>query len=643
MKHEFRWSSELCTHLIVLLVVALTFAAYWVGLAGPFLLDDFNNLAPIKAWLEDKRTWAFVVFGNESGIGGRPLAMTSFLLDARLWGWDSWHFKLTNLLLHIACGVALWRLLRRLLARDPALGGYATWLAIFLAGLWLVLPVHASSVLYVVQRMAILSTLFILLALWTYIAARERIERADPKGTLLLILCVPALTAIAFSSKENGALVPLLAAVIEFCWFRPSSRERRKGIVKFFFGVFFVAPLLLALVYTALRPEWILGGYTLRDFTLLERMLTQPRILWDYVGSILIPYAPRLGIFHDNFTKSTSLISPWTTAIAIAAWLLVIAGAWRVRIRYPTILGGVLWYLAGHALESSVFALELYFEHRNYFPSVGILLALAGLGALIHERLGAPTPIFQKALVALAITFPCLLLGATHGRARVWSSLDTFYTQELRYNPESPRLRSFLAGEAIRAGDTMLALQHIRVAEAHQSARENMTAAIWRLIAYCPSDDAPPQALYDQAAERASGAITSYGMTAWEELATRMERGDCAHVNRKRIIEVGERWLENNPLPSTAHQTWRTRYYLARLLASADRLAAAADMGEKAWIDSGYSTGIGVFLFQVNASLVREAQCRVVLERLEHDSSGDLQLQEAIRLFSQALENGISR
>ncbi len=616
-----------------LVVVTL---AYWIGLSGPFLLDDFGNLRDIGDWVAGERTWLSAVLNNRSGMGGRPLSMLSFSADAALWGMDAWHFKLTNLLLHLACGIALWALARRLCARDPDLRAHAAWTAAALAALWLALPIQVSSVLYVVQRMAILAALFMFCALWLYVVAREQLEQGSRRGMFNLWLGVPTLTGLAFLAKENGALVPLMALVLEIAYFRPSPAQRRPRAVWWFFLLLVALPAVLFLIHIAIRPGWLLDGYRLRDFTLMERLLSQPRILWDYVGSIFLPYGPRLGLFHDNYPKSTGLLSPWTTLVACLAWLVTMALAWRHRIRHPGLLAGAGLFLAAHAMESSVFALELYFEHRNYFASAGLLLMAATLASWGLWRI-RPTPIFRTTLLALAGMLLIVMLTVTHGRARVWASTETLYGQELIHNPDSPRLRSFVAGAAIQSGDVDAALAHIAAAERHQDPRQAMTSTLWKFTAYCKSPTPPPAHLYAEADARAHGVIQTYAMTAWEILAREIELGRCPTVDLHRLVPIVDRWTNQSPLPRTTQSVWRTRYYLARMHAMQSDLAAAADLGEAAWMDSGYNPGIGVFVFQVNASLGRDEKCREILGRLKQSEGGDLKLNRAIRTFEAAL------
>ena len=144
----------------------LVLALYLPGLGGGFVLDDMANLATLEGYLQGQLRWQAVVFGNESGLLGRPLAMASFVLNAIPAGIAPMPFKLVNLLLHLGCAVLVALLTRAVLASLHVSRERARALSLATSLLWAVLPVHVSTVLYVVQRMALLSSLFSLLALW---------------------------------------------------------------------------------------------------------------------------------------------------------------------------------------------------------------------------------------------------------------------------------------------------------------------------------------------------------------------------------------------------------------------------------------------------------------------------------------------
>jgi hypothetical protein len=625
-----------------LLVCCITALLYWPGLHGPFLLDDIPNLEPLKRWMDGELDWYGVVFDNRSGPLGRPLSMATFLLNAMLAGhMDSFAFKPTNLLVHLLCGLVIWQLLRQLLKRDGNTFENAEWLALLVATLWLWLPLQVSTVLYVIQRMAQLAALFMLLALWVYAIGRRRIVEGRRSGWVFIWLGVPLLTLLAALSKENGILALQLALVLELTLYAPASGEKRPRTITLFFAITVVLPAMLALAWLAWNPGYILNGYSLRDFTLKERLLTEPRILWSYVQTLLFPIGRDMGIYHDNYPVSTGLFHPWTTLPAMLAWFAVAVAGWRLRKRAPLFSAGIGFFLVGHAIESGIIALELYFEHRNYLPSVGLLMAIAGgLSALLRNR-PTSTAAFRHTGIVLLGLFPVLYAAGTWAHVSGWSSDRLFYAMQESYNPESPRLESNLAARAMTAGDLKDALRHISIGERYSPSTERITATIWRFLAYCATKSTPPASLYAEFESNAHGAISNFAMLGWEQLAGRIEHG-CPELDLARLAQYGQVWLAQDPETPRLQNQWRTRYNLARIQAASGDLVTAEATDHQAWKDSAYNNGVGVLLFQLNASLGRPEVCRKILMRLEKAAhGGDYRLNKAVMAFRAALDAGV--
>src|SRR5690606_7746314 len=124
---------------VICLVVGI---AYIPGLRGPVLLDDVPNLGPIVQWAQGESVQNPLLMERKSGPLGRPVALLSFMVNALTTGADIWPMKLTNVLLHLATGVALFGLLQLLLKRVPGLSRHARMLAFGVSALWLAMPQH---------------------------------------------------------------------------------------------------------------------------------------------------------------------------------------------------------------------------------------------------------------------------------------------------------------------------------------------------------------------------------------------------------------------------------------------------------------------------------------------------------------------
>jgi protein O-mannosyl-transferase len=201
----------------LLLAMAITVVVYWVGLSGPFVLDDQYNLEILQRWKEGEATLHAVLFDGRSGMFGRPFAFATLALGAGLGGYAPFVFKLGNLIVHLLIGGVVFALIRRIALRDPHMAGRAGTIAVLVATLWLLHPLNVGTVLYAIQRMAQLSVLCMLAGMWLYLAMRNRITtRSDDRSAVAtLFIGIPLLLVTGFLSKENALLLPALCLVLE--------------------------------------------------------------------------------------------------------------------------------------------------------------------------------------------------------------------------------------------------------------------------------------------------------------------------------------------------------------------------------------------------------------------------------------------
>lgn len=368
---------------------------YWPGLHGSFFFDDGPSIllaegVRLEALSLESLHQAWMSGG--AGPSGRPVAQLSFALNHYFSGFDPFVFKATNLSIHFACGLLVFALARRLLGAAAPMVKQHKLLIVSgaVTALWLLHPIQLLPVLHVVQRMTSLSAFFLLAALLLHIRGRET---ADRIGTAWLLVAWGFFWPLSFLSKEIGALFPLFAIAWELTVRRASSGglDRFARSLTALTGLFLMAVLAYAI---SPRAQWLWSGYQLRPFSLIERLLTEGRVLWFYLHLIVVPDMETLGLYHDDFLVSSDLLSPWTTLPSLLGLVALILFAWRARIRAPLVALGIAWFLVGHALESTVLPLELVHEHRNYLPLLGILL-VAGWGLMralesegVHKTLG---------------------------------------------------------------------------------------------------------------------------------------------------------------------------------------------------------------------------------------------------------------
>jgi tetratricopeptide (TPR) repeat protein len=162
--------------------------------------------------------------------------------------------------------------------------------------------------------------------------------------------------------------------------------------------------------------------------------MTEARVLWFYIRLIVLPTNAQMGLFHDDIATSRGLLEPISTLLSIAGLAALLGLSFLTRKKAPLVTFAVLFFLTGHLLESSVFALEIAYEHRNYLPMYGLLLVLF-FYMLYPLRFQENLQIRQVA----AVIFIGLFAFSTFVRAGKWSNPFDFAESELAHHPNSPR------------------------------------------------------------------------------------------------------------------------------------------------------------------------------------------------------------
>lgn len=474
------------------------------GLFGGFLFDDYPNIVSNKALQISAHSlyqWYIAAFSSDAGLFKRPISMFSFAANYWLFGLNPIAFKVTNLLIHLLNGWLVFSLSRRLLGPQSLLGPKASTsnpdrAALLVAALWMLNPLSVSSVLYIVQRMTILSASFVLVGLVCYAEGRLRMLRGA-RGFGMASIGLIAFGALATLCKENGVLIFPLALAIEWVCFRFAASSARSSLsLKGFFLLTVGLPALVCGVFLITYPEWLIHRYHYRDFTLAQRLLTEPRILWHYILWIFVPNPTWMGMYHDDIPLSTGFVTPASTALAIAAWLLLIVLAIYKRRTVPALSFAVAWFLSGHIMESSVIALELTFEHRNYLPMVGLMIGTVSAARDFSAVTSSPRLLSTVSVVALAA---CTLLTAF--RAHTWNDPLNLAIAFAKHHPRSAQSQ-YDAGRAIvfrAAGAGHVNEGRVEARPYFQRAMDlnstNVHSAVALVLTYANGDPVPQSAL----------------------------------------------------------------------------------------------------------------------------------------------------
>lgn len=444
----------------VAIACGLATLIYSPGVGGGWLFDDFPNIVD-NARIQPKH-WGIAdllsaALSSPSSEFKRPLASISFAINTLISGLDPRPMKVTNTAIHLLNGIAAFLVIRlafagarRNVERRDGLHAAAV------VAMWLVLPINLTAVLYVVQRMESLANLFVLLALWGYFAGRRRmIRHGRGLGTAMTSLLVGS--AIGLLAKETAILTPLYAAVAEVILFRGLTRDRKfDWRIAALFLLILVIPGVLGLA----RLAPILADpdtWATRPFTMSTRLLSELRVVVDYILWSLIPGPSSLSFYHDDFAPSTGWLTPWTTLGSAIVLISMLGIAWHQRNSRPLVSLGIGWFFSCHLLTATVIPLELIYEHRNYFASLGLLLAIVSAArGCAHPDQPTTTSAVRPAevIMAIAIVYWSALTAYTATR---WGNPLSLAEELALRNPRSPRAQYELGRTYVIASRYQLA------------------------------------------------------------------------------------------------------------------------------------------------------------------------------------------
>ncbi len=487
-------------YIITAAVVLMIFSAYSNTFTSPPFLDDFHSFINEKALYLDSVSVSSILSLSHSEFGwARFLPMVTLALNHSLGHSELIYFHAVNILVHLLAFFAVFWFVRQILAAGKSQGAEAPiykmeiFFPLCVAAIWALSPVQTSAVTYLVQRMASMQALFFTLGTTCFIKARLLSGKKRRSSIIFYFLC--ALAAIcSFLSKENSAALPVALALADIwffdsAWLKKSWAVCRKTGWKIRIAVVAVLLSLSFYAFAVLLPK-VLSGYSFRAFNVVERLLTEGRVVVWYMSLLLWPAPARLSMEHD-FQISTSLICPLTTIPALLLIGALIFLAIRLRRRFPVVTFGIAWFFLNLVIESTIIPLELVFEHRLYLPSMGLYLSAAAFLVILTRQAAKrlPEAEFAKAACSALLIGAACLSSLTFIRNGVWEDTITIHYDAVIKAPGNPRPSADYANTLYEAGQYEEAIKYAEQAiklgrkwrEAGFLAENALTAALIKL------------------------------------------------------------------------------------------------------------------------------------------------------------------
>jgi tetratricopeptide (TPR) repeat protein len=395
--------------IIILSTYSNTFDASWHFDDIPNILENKTLHLTALSWSNIKET--FFSMPETPKDLYRPAACLSFALNYYFGKSKVFGYHLVNISIHLIASFFLYLFIYQTLNLPLLRTQYSSnsfFIALLATTLWAVNPIQTQAITYIVQRMASMAGMFYIISMYLYLKGRT--SGQTPKKIIFFLLC--AISAIiALGSKENAIMIPFSLLLYDFLLIQGASRENMKKNLK----IFLVAAILvlgIGILYFVFSDAQLFSFFSLynkRVFTLWERLLTQPRVIVFYISLILYPMSTRLSINHD-IEISTSLFDPPTAILSIILISGILAAVFLSAKRRPFIAFSILFFFLNHIVESSIFPLELVYEHRNYIPSMLFFVPIAmGLAKAIsyfsYKR-------SMQAIIAFSITL--VIIGEGH-------------------------------------------------------------------------------------------------------------------------------------------------------------------------------------------------------------------------------------
>lgn len=614
----------------VLAAILLTFALYHPGLSGPWLVDDELNLGSFSLYPAGLAPYADLIFGNSSGPLGRPVSMATFAVNHMLDRFDTPSLKMVNLLIHQSCGILLFWLVWRLNKTRPIVTQvHPALLPAVVSVWWLLLPLHVSTVLYAVQRMTLLASFFSLACCLTYVYGRAAWSLHRWQSLALLTISLVVFFPLAVLSKESATFILPWLILIELFFFARAPAWQigaRKALTLLCFLT--VTLMILAVIGPSLDR-----GYLDREFTLHERLLTQGRVIWTYITTIFLPSGPSMGLFHDDFTISRSLLSPISTLPALATLVGIVGlSIYLSATRWWPIAFGCLFYLSGHLVESTIVPLELYFEHRNYLPSAGLLLAVAA--ALL---IGWPHR--KPVLLALLMVYLALLAAATWQRSHIWGDKHLLLQTSAQTHPHSLRAWTDYTESLLEHRQPRLALEAALTAANNNPANAGIHY-LHMISVYCRIQQPVPAELINRAADALSAttnmasSMTTPLSIGLDVVLTNHQNGNCQKSDFRAMApafaKLDSRLVER--YQNDIGRLWFLRLTIAEWLLSLKNTGDALKLLINIWSSGNHDEMpmVGLRLVELSAQAGQLDQARETLSELllvTHDAPPHIRTQ----------------
>jgi tetratricopeptide (TPR) repeat protein len=428
----------------IAVVIVAVFAAFAPAIRAPFAFDDVGSIPgnptiehvfPLSTSLNPPPRLA---------VSGRPAVNLTLAIDRALsasLGFDhpgadspTLVYRVTNVLLHVLCGLLLFGVVRRTMSL-ATLGAWANasaeTVALVSSALWLVHPIQSEAVDYVIQRTELLVSACYLATLYASIRAWD--SPTSRRQTAWMIGGVTA-CAVGMASKEVMVTAPFVVAMYDRVFrvssWRELANDRARGC--FYGGLVATLGLLAVLIAGGGRADSVGFGLGLPWYRYLY---SQGWAIAHYLQLLVWPADLRFDYGSAPVAGLAGLVGG---LIVLAVGVVTIIVATRQKRWWLAFLA--LWFFAIIAPSSSIVPIntEIAAERRVYLACAAVIVgAVVAAGYALRAR--------PRFFIGGSAAVAALLLVVTVRRSTLYANPEALWRDALAKQPENPRAYDNLA------------------------------------------------------------------------------------------------------------------------------------------------------------------------------------------------------
>lgn len=359
-----------------------------------------------------------------------PLTDMSHMVDWQLYGPNAGGHHFTNVLLHAATTIVLFLFLQKMTG--------AIWRSAFAAAAFAIHPLRVESVAWVAERKDVLSGLFFMLALWTWVRYTQKRAREEDQAPQTFISAwhphsgagdyylALLFFILGLLSKAMLVTLPFVLLLLDF-W--PLKRLTASSLVRLLIEKwpFFLVSAAGCAITVLTQKQVVLAA---RHFSLPWRM-----------GNALLSYMVYLK--HTIYPSGLSLLYPHPESLlpvakvclAAAILLAISAGALLARRKHPYCLMGWFWFLGMFVPVIGMMQTgdQSRADRYTYLPQIGLCIILAwGMEEIFHFW-----PWRRMLFASAAGAILTELLAVAYVQTTYWKDSITLWNRTLACWPES--------------------------------------------------------------------------------------------------------------------------------------------------------------------------------------------------------------